>query len=154
MATSDREFERNLSEESSSKEMESGLISCEEKDVVIGSKNDAGTGLNNDNVDKNDLVKGDQNSIKGSQNDEKNGNCSTISESVETEKQVYNDLGPAEGAKVDGFDKNSQPLPRPGGMRVDEALLEEDEVECSEDEEERYESAEEEHLTPEEAEVI
>ena len=154
MATCHREFERNLSEESSSKEKESGSISYEERDDGIVSKNDEKTGLSTDNVDRNDLVKGDQNRKNrlDRQSDETNLNCNTASVSVETEKQSHSDLGP--GAIAHEFDKNSQPLPRPGGKRVDEALLEEDEMGCSEDEEEHYQSTEEEHLTPEEAEVI
>ncbi len=170
MATSDREFETNLSEELSPKEKENGSISCEEKDVVIGNENGAKACSSDDyvrdNFDKNGatyLGKDNQefmdegNKAKGSLNTAGNVDCNlsnTVSNSIDTEEQECNSTESIEGVKLDGFDKNSPPLQRSGGKGVDEALLEEDEMGCSEDEEEHYESAEEEHLAPEEAEVI
>jgi hypothetical protein len=164
MATSNKEFETNLSEGLPSKEKESETISCEEKDAATGNENGAKTCSSDDNIDRNKascLAKDDQKFIDQSNNGglstKENADCdisSSVSESVETEKQGSSDTGSVEGEKLDELNKNSPPLARYSGRKVDEALLEEDEMGCSGDEEEHYESAEEEHLTPEEAEVI
>ena len=166
MATSDRKNETNLSEELLSKEKENGSISCDEKDFVLENKNSAKSGLNDNNLDesvdptnsarKDDQEFVDQNIQHSSNRDEKmdcNVNSNANNYLGNEQQCCINE--PVEGAKIDGNHKKKQSLPKVGGgMKVDEVLIEEDEINCSEGEEEHYESAEEEHLTPEEAEVI
>ena len=151
MATSDREFKTNLSEELSPKANEKGSIACKENDVSIRNDKGAKACSGDSIVDRNKV--GDFGKDEGSQNTAENIDCDsndTACTSLATEKQDCSSTKSEEGQKLGGFNTSNLPLPR----GVDEALLEEDEIGCSGDEEEHYESAEEEHYTPEEAEVM
>ena len=155
MANCDKEFERNLSEDLSPKEKESGQSSCEEKDVVLEDENNKAISSKDCNFDEEVMKSKDH-----SQNIDENTyftSSNNVNECSETEQEGCSSTGVVEGAKLhnSNMDTNRQPSPISGGRRVDEVLLEEDELaeDCSGEEEEHYESAEED-LAPELAEVM
>ncbi|XP_028413244.1 tetratricopeptide repeat protein 1-like [Dendronephthya gigantea] len=164
MATPQNELKVNLSEELSSKEKENGSISCEEKIAVVEDNIDTESCSNKMNLDRiddaNELLKNaeseflectDKNMFDQKCEGEKNSSIgSAVSGAVRTGEDCCSNTGSVEDNDLDKIRKNNQ-VSMSRDRKVNETLLEEDEIGCSGDEQEHYESAEEEHLTPEEA---
>ena len=166
MATPENEFEVSLSKELSSNKKENGSVSCDEKTFVLGDNVTTKSSSNKANLDKLDdanvLLKNaevepeflectDENMFN--QNCEGTKNSSVGNTVSDTKKNLSSSTGSVKGNNCDEIGKNKRQIPMSRERKVNETLLEEDEMGSSGNEEEHYESAEEEHITPEEAEV-